>query len=649
MSLFRPVTPLPDENLAGLVARAAGANIYPHARDVLDLAGLDTPRPGTIVSRHPDHGIELASVLGTSVDLLRPLFQPDLGGSQIDFFGTNLRAVHRETRLRRVSPRALADKAYIRAIWSLRPLSFDPSTRETLISQCPVCDGKLGFTKTWGVEFCEHCIGADADGLPAPMVDLRDFPQPLVELDDEEGLDFVIGLIDPNCRGREYSLHDALTGMSRGDLFEMALAMASAFAAEEQRIPAQPEARNRPQTEPLPQGIAAAGRILLEWPTGFDALTRQLAQTADQRSGRHGIYKEFGGIAQLQRDLQLHEKARAAISERLFTAMAEVKPSENVVRKTTRALPLGAYIGVRRLLREVTVASKITTRMGGHPGMYIHRPSDDPMAPVMFKTWQTVRVLRHFQNLTSEGSLCAALGLPPDAIRDLVNTGFIDDYKTSVRRIADDLRGEEVHYPKDAADEFIDMILHGPPFMKRPKGFISFNEAMLMFPIGRRPWLPVIMSILFQRVDAIYHRNVLVQAKPKNLFGFMSVNAHQMEQQRSRILDEHREAIHHDLGRVPATASILILGLSGHYAFMALDEAKLIDVNEDGADYQSLLAFAERYIFLNEVAVRSRNSGMMVKKWLEARDVQPDFDFACPGGAIYSREKVEPWLEMKAS
>jgi len=648
MTLFRPVTPLPDENLAGLVARAAGANIYPHARDVLDLAGLDTPRPGTIVSRHPDHGIELASVLGTSVDLLRPLFQPDLGGSQIDFFGTNLRAVHRETRLRRVSPRALADKAYVRAIWSLRPLSFDPSTRETLISQCPVCDGKLGFTKTWGVEFCEHCIGADEDGLPAPMVDLRDFPQPLVEVDDEEGLDFVTGLIDPSCREREYSLHDALTGMSRGDLFEMALAMASAFAAEEQRIPAVPEARNRPQTEPLPKGIAAAGRILLEWPTGFDALTRRLAQTADQRSGRHGIYKEFGGIAQLQRDLQLHEKAWAAISERLYAAMSEVKPNENVVRKTTRPLPPGAYIGVRQLLREVPASSLITTRMGAHPSMYIHRPSDDPMAPVMFKTWQAVRVLRHFQNLTSEGSLSAALGLPPDAIRDLVDTGFIDDYKTSVRRIADDLRGEEVHYRKDEAEEFVDMILHGPQFMKRPKGFISFSEAMLMFPAGRRPWLPVIMSILFQRVDAIYHRNVLAQAKPKNLFGAMSVNAHQMEQQRNRILDEHKDTKLYDLGRVPAIAAIMSLGLYNHHVFMALDEAELIDVNDDGADYQSVLAFADQYIFSNEAAVRSRNSGMIVRKWLAARGLQPEFDFRIKGGLVYSREKVEPWLEMEA-
>ena len=345
--------------------------------------------------------------------------------------------------------------------------------------------------------------------------------------------------------------------------------------------------------------------------------------------------------------MHLHDIARAAISERLDVAMSEVKPSETIVRKTTRSRSSGTYIGVRQLLREVPVSSKITSRLGAHPDMFIHRQSDDPMAPVLFQSWQAVRVLRHFQNLTSEGSLCAALGLPPDAVRDLVHTGFVDDYKTSVRRIADDLRGEEVHYRKDEVDYFVDIILHGPRFMKRPKGFISFSEAMLMFPIGRRPWLPVVMSILFQRVDAIYHRNVLVQAKPKNLFGAMSVNAHQMEQQRSRILEEHNEATHYDLGRVPATATILILGLPGHYAFMALDEAKLIDVNEDGADYQSLLAFAERYIFLNEVAVRSRNSGMMVKKWLEARNIQPEFDFECPGGTIYSREKVEPWLEMK--
>lgn len=647
MSLFRPVTPLPDENLAGLIARAAGANIYPHARDVLSLAGLETIRPETIVSRHHDNVVELADVLGTTPGQLTALFQPALDERQIDFFGTNLRIKHRETRLRRVSPRALADKAYVRAIWSVKPLSFDPSTRETLISRCPVCDGKLGFTQTWGVEFCEHCIGNDEDGLPIPIVDLRDFLQPLVEVDDEEALDFVVALIDPNSNGRQFSLHDTLTGMSRGDLFEMALALAAAIGAENEGVEVNSAAGSRRKEGAGPKELAMAGRALLNWPTGFDELPRQFATSAEKRSGQWALYKEFGALAQLRNDVHLHDTAKAAVTDRLNAAMSDVKPSATIVRKTTRALPGGTYIGVRQLLREVPVASKTTSRMGAHPDMIIHRQSEDPMAPVLFRSWQAVRVLRHFQNLTSEGSLCAALGLPPDAIRDLVNTGFIDDYKTSVRRIADDLRGEEVHYRKDEADEFVDMILHGPQFMKRPKGFISFNEAMLMYPTGRRPWLPVIMSVLFQRVDAIYHRNVLAQAKPKNLFGAMSVNAHQMEQQRNRILDEHREAKFYDLGRVPAITAIMTLGLYNHHVFMALDEAKLIDVTEDGADYQSVLAFAERYIFLNEVAVRSRNSGMIVRKWLAARDVQPEFDFGIKGGIFYSREKVEPWLEMK--
>lgn len=238
MTIFRPITPLTDENLAGLVARAAGANAYTHAHDILVLAGLGDIRPETIAGKSPDTADVLAEVLGTEPALVRGLYQRRVDDRQIDFFGANLRAIHRETRLRRVSPRSLRNRGYIKAIWSVRPLTFDPETRETLISHCPVCGGKLGYTKTWGVEFCEHCVEIDQDGLPTPVVDLRDYPQPLVEVDDEEGLDFVVSLLDPHFANRSASgLHDDLVELGRGELFELAVALATAIVADELGLP----------------------------------------------------------------------------------------------------------------------------------------------------------------------------------------------------------------------------------------------------------------------------------------------------------------------------------------------------------------------------------------------------------------------------
>ncbi|OAM75426.1 hypothetical protein [Devosia elaeis] len=90
--LYRSVTPLPDENLAGLVARAAGINIYPRAFDLLKLARLGRYRPETMPIRGPAAAERLAEVLGTTKDRLQPLCYWPIDENRIDFFGTGLTA-----------------------------------------------------------------------------------------------------------------------------------------------------------------------------------------------------------------------------------------------------------------------------------------------------------------------------------------------------------------------------------------------------------------------------------------------------------------------------------------------------------------------------------------------------------------------------
>src|SRR5690606_12131348 len=135
-----------------------------------------------------------------------------------------------------------------------------------------------------------------------------------------------------------------------GDLFEMALALAAAIGAENESVEVNPAAGSRRKEGAGPKELAMAGRALLNWPTGFDELPRQFATSAENRPGHWGVSKEFGALAHLRKDVHLHHVAKAAISERLDAAMSEVKPSETIVRKNTRALPRGTYIGVRQLL-----------------------------------------------------------------------------------------------------------------------------------------------------------------------------------------------------------------------------------------------------------------------------------------------------------
>lgn len=80
---------------------------------------------------------------------------------------------------RRVSPRALRISQHSKALWHVRSLFFDANSLERLLGTCPVCGAKLTFRYAEGVCSCHHC---------GPSVDLRDFPQPLVEVDDVEAL-----------------------------------------------------------------------------------------------------------------------------------------------------------------------------------------------------------------------------------------------------------------------------------------------------------------------------------------------------------------------------------------------------------------------------------------------------------------------------
>lgn len=647
MTLVRTVVPMPDESLPGLVARAAGMNIYPHAYDVTVQAGLGVRRPESIAARPIETAVELARVLGATPEAVRQLYHPEIDGIRIDFFGVALRARLRDVRRRRVSPRALRDRPYIRAIWSVRPLSFDLGTMETLLSNCPVCKKSLGFTKTWGVDRCEHCIGEDADGLPCAQVDLRDFPQPLVQVTDQTSLDYAVGLVDPlRNAGDLPALHEELSDLNRGELFELVLAIAGAIDFDAAGVSFDPEVKHSiPVDNVSPQALAQAGAVLRSWPRGFEEVCTTAMAKTDKRDGEWGVYKELGAFAALRTHPHLAAPTRVLLGSKIEQLMANTGPSALVPRKSTRRRTNGEYVGVRELVRESGVGSKIMARLAHHPGMISHRTSTDPMAPITLVKMQASHVLGHYKDLVSEISLGVTLGLPPDAVRDLA---YLGDSVTPWRQIAIDLIQPGRYFSKQSSDEFIDIVATGLPFRpKVPAGYIPFAEAMLMFPSGRRPWQPVIEEIIFQNVPACFRQNVAGKPKIKNLFGFVSLSG--VERRRDAIREWSRTAPDHDIGRVSAVAANLMLGIYNHHVFMACAEEELLLPADDGTvDYRDVLSFSERYIFANEAAVRCRVAGNEIRGLLEARNVQPLYAFDVRGGIIYDRAQVEPHLVLAA-
>jgi hypothetical protein len=199
--------PIEGESLLGLFSRALDRTLIVKLKQALALVDVRPPGNSSGINILGKHAEGLATLFKLDredvVRRLHPKTQFEhysLNGSgAIDFFGTKIRTQYFETIFRRVSPRALTLSPHHRAVWDLRPFSFDPITRERLLSTCPVCGQRLRWVFVRGPTHCDVCV--TDRGLP--KTDLRGYPQPIVEFGDEEAIDFVVGLVDPDPKKRE--------------------------------------------------------------------------------------------------------------------------------------------------------------------------------------------------------------------------------------------------------------------------------------------------------------------------------------------------------------------------------------------------------------------------------------------------------------
>jgi hypothetical protein len=246
----------------------------------LNAAGAARPEPVAITTTlsDPTQIASLAHAFGCDPEEIRArtyqLGTFDHSTTEtLNFFGTKIRAQYCEAKVRRIAPRALEIEPYHRAVWQLRPFSFDPSTRELLLDTCPVCNKKLGWRRAQGATMCDKCV--DDDGLP--NVDLRDFPQPVVDIDDVEALDFVTGLVDP-LEERKASARRLLPAswhnVSNAALFESVMALASGLTMDPAGSKnAQGRVKQNADFGRLtPEMLALAGRAVIGSEAGFAAL-----------------------------------------------------------------------------------------------------------------------------------------------------------------------------------------------------------------------------------------------------------------------------------------------------------------------------------------------------------------------------------------
>ena len=311
--------PNPKEGIKEVAFRAASTNGFQSTGLVVELARSRSFRSLQGVHEGFAEDLDrLVDVLGIRKDtehVKQLLAQKGMAGKDwVQLLGIDIRRGHL-AKERRVAPRTLRLNDCQNSLWALRPFSFDLSTKEALLDHCPVCTRKLGWLRTFGPSFCDKCPN---NANPSKGgVDLRDFPQPDVDIEDEEAIQFVAELLDLSI-GQRGCLHPDLSNSRPGAIFQLIAG----------RLEERPSGWGRALR---PRSIEQGARALLNWPEGYHALKNDVAAAwTGRKSALDGLHlvtrlpAEIRGVIKSQDEE--FKRRRAARRVRLAQPCAPDEP-----------------------------------------------------------------------------------------------------------------------------------------------------------------------------------------------------------------------------------------------------------------------------------------------------------------------------------
>ncbi|MBU1334192.1 MAG: hypothetical protein KJ944_06995 [Alphaproteobacteria bacterium] len=640
-----PGLPLPisierDEHLAGALCRAAAENGRRFPSEVLALVDIETLHPASIAAGLDEAAATgLAELLGMEVASLRRATHPIADDGRCLFFDTTIRTRHREGPIRRVSPRGLLKAPYIRAMWQLKPIGFDPRTKELLLSECPVCGSTLGFTRTYGVCFCDRCSGQDDMGFVQPAVDLRDFPQPQVEIEDMAALDFVTGLIDPDDAVRRHfapTLNPELTGLDRGEIFDLCMAIVGVLDQDPKRAvtsPAKPTTRADYDRLFTPDRLAQAGRIVLDWGTGFDMLCERARATSRERAGFYGIKAELGQVYALTADRTLTDGTRQVVRDAVLRNMAT--SSSGVAVRRTEHRGRADLITTQEAAKRFGIRNKLFQRLAKAPGLTHHRAEGANKGPVLFVAAEIAALAAMRADLESASSASVRLGMPIGAVAQLAEAGLVEKVTGPVLLT---VVGKH-QYRRSTVDALIRDIESKAGAGPRGGFHIRLSKAMYRMPAGEKPWLGLVRAILEGRL-AVFPVEGRLNATLIRLA--------------ASSFEEVVAAVAGDVGTFDTAEPMVTRGEAAD--ILGITVATVIGMigaqllPEHGAGIcnlrrEDVVRAAETYISTAEVSRLMGVGYRWVRSRLSEGSVEPVAELRENRGILYDREQVSRWLE----
>jgi hypothetical protein len=221
---------------------------------------------------------------------------------------------------------------------------------------------------------CDRCVDEDF----RHTTDLRDFLQPLVEVDDVEALTLAHRLIshDPEIRSSAHaSVASEWRDHSPSELFESVLgisfAMSDVGPVTQQRV-------KRPKTTDLSgidaSTLARVSRVILEGGGALDGLIEEVRAERRQRFENCSEIHEFGQISALQRCRSIPFETGLMFASAVSRSLARTR-NRNATRLREaagriRVADAAAQFGIsRRLLEKMLSSGLVDYKLGEHRGL----------------------------------------------------------------------------------------------------------------------------------------------------------------------------------------------------------------------------------------------------------------------------------------
>ncbi|QAU48851.1 helix-turn-helix domain-containing protein [Bradyrhizobium guangzhouense] len=627
--------PYIDESLRGYLGRALSVTAVRNHATLLKLADATKGNAVSVATTltDPDEIARIATLIGcTPEDIVSRTYRTGVfahsGSESIDFFGTQIRLHFRETRYRRVSPLALEISQHHRSPWELRPLSHDFQTHEKTIDTCPACKRKLGWLRADLPTRCDKCD-----------VDLRDFPQPVFPIEDEEAFRFVYGLVDPDPIKKEVArrlLPEAWRGFSNGDLFETVIALASGLMLDPARTAksAQGRGKSSDQFDALtPEMLALAGRAIIGGVDGFAALAGRHRADMDKRPQHYGRRKELGALAYVIHDKHIEPKIRGLLGEMIDADMKSTSRDHSLRRGADAH---SSMLSIQQLSATFGVERAILQRLANSGLVPVVR-AQTVRSPVRMAVNDVLPLLLQMKDAVSETAAAGLLGLPPTVLPSLVDRGLIRRLDGPVCGLVAGYAG----YSKASIDDLMDKVWSAA----RPAGdkCRSIAVAARCIGPGETPWAAIISAIVAGDAEIFdkgtKRRNLRFSLAVEDIDAFVDgVSGH--------LHDNPSDAKPPEWIAQSTAAEILHVNV----AFLSrLAHARPDLLAQRGPSYTpystiEVHALGGVYMFVAEIAKRSGMHPRKVPTWLRTNGVAPEIALQENRDFGYLRLAVEPLL-----